>query len=61
VKHEINENEFCYLEDGYMYWFPCSEKGGLSASQLRQISDYLDSRNKEWDDGIKNYFRDSCP
>lgn len=44
--------------DGY-YYFEYGGRGGLIGSHtLRQIADYIDSLNKDWDDKVSQYFKD---
>jgi hypothetical protein len=39
-------------DDGYVVWWP-SDKGAINAWQLRVIADYLDERNKPWDEIVR--------
>lgn len=52
---KVKSNIQC-LEDGFYYYFP-DKKCGLSASNLREIADYLDKVNKPLADSIDRYFK----
>lgn len=45
-------------DDGFKYYWPFQNSGMLSAYHLRQIADYLDEENKEWDATVNQYFED---
>ncbi len=46
----------CMLEDGYVGYWPLEVRGYMTADDLRIVADYLDERNKEWDEHIKATF-----
>lgn len=54
-------NEFDYLDDGYQYWFPTNNQGGLTSTQLRIIADELDRRNHKWNQQVQEYFTEHEP
>lgn len=51
-----DRQEIALLEDGFYYYFP-KGFGGISAENLRNIADELDSRNKERKRDLDKYFR----
>lgn len=55
IKIADERNEFVYLEDGFLYYWP-SHGGAIPAYQLRQLADELDKRNKDWQEQMDNYF-----
>jgi hypothetical protein len=59
IEYCKKDNQFCHLEDGYLNWFPCKGKGGLTADNLREIANYLDEQNAEHHAGIIQFFLDN--
>ena len=53
VKRAIERDEFGYLEDGYVYWFPSSKGGAIDAASLEAIAAHLKECNAAWDEEIK--------
>jgi hypothetical protein len=51
-------NEFDYLDDGFQYWFPTNNQGGLSSKQLRILADELDRRNYKWEQKVDKELAD---
>lgn len=51
-------DHFFRLDDGFMYFFP-DRKGGISASQLREIADHLDKENEEITKSIEEFFKEA--
>lgn len=46
--------------DGYYVWYPTEFKGGaISSYILKMIADKLDAMNKDWDEQIKEYFKNN--
>ncbi len=37
-------------EDGYWDWYPLLKPGYIPSTVLRQIANYLDNINKDWDE-----------
>lgn len=56
IKKVDDRQEIALLEDGFHYYFP-KGSGALSPENLRDIADELDSRNKEHEKGLDDYFR----
>jgi len=54
------ENEIVTLEDGFKYYWPAGS-GALSAHNLREMADYLDELNKDWDTQLNEYFNTNRP
>lgn len=52
-------NEFVTLDDGFVYYWPPTGCGALSAYQLREIADELDRRNAPWQADINKYFEEN--
>lgn len=52
-------NEFVTLDDGFVYYWPATGCGALSAYQLREIADELDRRNAPWQADINKYFEEN--
>jgi len=45
--------------DGFYYYWPCEKlTGSWSSYSLRGIADKLDELNKEYEENIKEYFRE---
>lgn len=44
--------------DGYYYFEHGGREGLIDPHTLRQIADYIDSLNKDWDDKVNQYFKD---
>lgn len=51
-------SEFGPCDDGYQYFW-IENRGCLSAEDLRIIADELDRRNKDWDEQLSEYFKNS--
>jgi hypothetical protein len=47
------------IEDGYYYYFPLVNRGGMSPATLRVVADYLDDKNAVWDEQVKLAGRDN--
>lgn len=58
--HVVNtaesRREFDMLEDGFYYWFPTPNMGGMQSHHLRWLADELDRRNSAWQKQINDYF-----
>lgn len=52
-------DEIALLDDGY-YYFWIKDRGAMSASELRIISDELDQRNKAWDEQVMQHMATSA-
>ena len=50
------EKDIIQMEDGYYYFCP-GNGGGISSKELREIADYLDKKNSDWDDKFKEYWK----
>lgn len=49
----------CYQEvDGYYVWVP-EGNGAWDTYSLRLIANFLEEINKEWDEEIKEYFKNN--
>lgn len=59
TKGQLEKLDFETLEDGFLYFFPCKDRGGFSAANLRDIAKYLDQKNKAQEDRIEEYFRNN--
>ena len=44
----VNPDEVVTFEDGFKYYCPSPNLGGLSSRNLRDIADYLDEMNADW-------------
>jgi major membrane immunogen (membrane-anchored lipoprotein) len=45
-------------DDGYYVWWDDKNNSGYVPSWiLRELADKLDELNKEWDEGVKEFFR----
>jgi hypothetical protein len=45
--------------DGFYYYWPCEKlTGSWSSYSLRGIADKLDELNKEYEENVKEYFRE---
>lgn len=53
----IDDPELVTLDDGFVYFWPQSNFGALSANELREIADSLDLINGPWSDNINEYFK----
>lgn len=51
----IDPDEIVTLDDGFKYYWPNDNSGAFSAHNLREIADYLDSLNHEWEQRIEEY------
>ena len=49
--------DICPLEDGFQYYW--TNRGALTADNLRTIADELDRRNKDWQDLIEKEMKES--
>lgn len=53
---KLEELGYFYTEvDGYLVFSLDRAGGYLEARHLREIADYLDSRNKAWDNALADY------
>jgi hypothetical protein len=41
---------FVHGDDGFLIFFPPCNQGAYTAHNLREIADYLDEQNKEWEE-----------
>ena len=44
-------------DDGYYVFWPKAEQGAYTPDNLRIIADHIDELNKDWDNQIKEYFK----
>ncbi len=57
VKLAAERSEFVTDVDGFVYYWPKSDRGGsYAAHHLRQLADELDRRNADWEKQINDYF-----
>lgn len=50
IREEILRDIITF-EDGFKYWWPEGYRFGAFSSQfLRELADYLDEQNKEWNE-----------
>jgi len=52
----LEREQIFKLEDGFTYFFPCQNGGGISSAELRVIANYLDEQDKEHQASIDKYF-----
>jgi len=52
------QGDFERFDDGYLYYY-VPTRGGMSASDLRVVADYLDEQNASWQACIDEYFSKS--
>lgn len=60
---KIAEEDFGYLEDGYVYYFPTkriNQLGALQSHDLRIIADELDARNQARDEEVKRMLEEAA-
>jgi len=50
-------NMYKEVDGYYVYEYNNSRSGFWEAHALRMIADKLDEMNKDWDEGIKEYFK----
>lgn len=56
LKLPIEPSELVTFEDGFVYFWPEVNRGGLSSNNLREIADHLDEVNREWSLQVDEYF-----
>lgn len=53
------QGDFERFDNGYLYYY-VPTRGGMSASDLRIVADYLDEQNASWQANVDEYFSKSC-
>ena len=57
IKIAEQYGEFVMLEDGFWYYWPRIDNGGISEYDLYLLWQELKRRNKKWKEDIDEYFR----